>query len=374
MKRFFRTAWILSCIALIIIYIISSLGSFIPPAYFSYISVLSIGFLFILAAYILFFFISFFVARRLCFIMLIILPICYFNLMNSFAFGADKWQPQKDSTAIRILTWNVASFINHNGKGKSYTDDRKGILQTIHDYNPDVLCLQEYRNIENAKGKISVRMQLDSLGYKYSFCSNDYVGSLHRNSRVYVEWGVAIFSKFPFTRGARININHEENENLIYVDIPFQSKTLRIFTAHLQSFELYKDTADAKYSNDNIYEITYKKRKATQYKIRETEIKHQQQVTVIRKAIEGSSFPIVYCGDLNTTPTSYNYRCLKGKNLHDAFLVKGSGIGNTFYKLGPMLRIDICFTDTALQVLQCKREKRKLSDHYPVITDIAWKH
>src|SRR5439155_25208949 len=141
-----------------------------------------------------------------------------------------------------------------------------------------------------------------------------------------------------------ISMSSDRNENFVYTDLSLKNKRLRIFTAHLQSFALYEDTAEEN-EDENIYEITYKRREATAYKIRETEIKHQQEVTVIRRLIDESPYPVVYCGDLNTTPASYNYRYLKGKNLQDAFLVKGSGIGNTFYKIGSMLRIDVCFAD-----------------------------
>jgi len=40
------------------------------------------------------------------------------------------------------------------------------------------------------------------------------------------------------------------NENLISVDIFFNKKRLRIFTARLESFELYTDTAEGKYGDD----------------------------------------------------------------------------------------------------------------------------
>jgi endonuclease/exonuclease/phosphatase family metal-dependent hydrolase len=375
MKGFFRTVWIVSSITLTCVYIISSFSSFIPPISFSYISLLSIGFIFILIVYILFCIINFFVERRLGFIMLIIFPIGYFNVVNSFAFRVGKWQSQKDSTALRIMTWNVQNFVNYIiYKDKSaYTSSRKEMLETIHVYNPDILCFQEYKNVENGKKRIGIRKQLDSLGYRYFFCSRDYAVTLARNSHAYVEGGVAIYSKVPLIDSIRISINHIPNENLICTDILFKNKRLRIFTARLQSFELYTDTAEEKYGDDNIYEITYKKRRATQYKIRETERKHQEEVSIIRKGINESPYPVLYCGDLNTTPASYNYRYLKGKNLQDAFLLKGSGIGSTFYKLGPTLRIDVCFADTSLQVLQCTREKKDLSDHYPVITDIKWK-
>jgi exonuclease III len=112
--------------------------------------------------------------------------------MNSCAFRVSKWQPQKDSTSLRIMTWNVQSFVNYIFyKDKSgYNDSsRKEMLETIHGYNPDILCFQEYKNIENARKRISIRKQLDSLGYKYFFCSKGYAGSPGRNSHVYVEMG-----------------------------------------------------------------------------------------------------------------------------------------------------------------------------------------
>ena len=59
--------------------------------------------------------------------------------------------------------------------------------------------------------------------------------------------------------------------------------------------------------------------------------------------------------------------------MQDAFLEKGFGFGGTFYKILPTLRIDYCFADKRLQVVQCKVETQKLSDHYPVITDFQWR-
>ena len=57
---------------------------------------------------------------------------------------------------------------------------------------------------------------------------------LSKNSRAYVE-------------GALLCKNNIKvpNENLISVDIFFNKKRLRIFTARLESFELYTDTAEA---------------------------------------------------------------------------------------------------------------------------------
>src|SRR5260221_376118 len=73
-----------------------------------------------------------------------------------------------------------------------------------------------------------------------------------------------------------------------------------------------------------------------------------------------------------TPPSSNTYQFLRG-NLQDAFLEKGSGLGTTFYKIAPTLRIDVCLPDNRLQVLQCTVPQLYLSDHFPVVTDLAWK-
>jgi endonuclease/exonuclease/phosphatase family metal-dependent hydrolase len=378
MKSIVKTLWLTANIALAGMYVLASLSTFIPPASFSFISIGTLAFPYLLVGFILAIIINFFAERKLAIVLLCLLPAGTINFLNTIALRTEiPWQANKDSSTLRVMTWNVQGFTSYLRKKKSksaYKTSRDEMLATMRSYNPDILCFQEYTNIENSKRRISIRKQLDTLGYPYSYCSKDRAGSFPKNPTVYVEDGVAIFSKYPITDTGRITINHDEkSENLIYADIVFNNKPVRIFTAHLQSFTIYADTAGDAKKGENIYEITYKRRKDAQYKVMETEVKHQQEVTTIRNEMNKSPYPIIYCGDLNITPTSYNYVLLKGNNLQDAFLQKGAGIGNTFYKIGPTLRIDVCLADTALQVQQCQRNKIKLSDHYPVIADVAWK-
>jgi endonuclease/exonuclease/phosphatase family metal-dependent hydrolase len=58
--------------------------------------------------------------------------------------------------------------------------------------------------------------------------------------------------------------------------------------------------------------------------------------------------------------------------MNNAFVEKGSGIGNTFYSISPTLRIDNIFADKRFDVQQYLRVKKKLSDHYPIITDLLF--
>lgn len=308
--------------------------------------------------------ISLFTAKRLAVTMLICLFAGYRNLVHTVAFNLPaKWQNEKGDSTLRIMTWNVQDFIDLTQRAPV----RANMLSVINEYHPDILCVQEFTNIETGKKRVSVREEIDSLGYRYYFFSNDKV---LRYGNTEIMRGVAMFSKYPLIDSGRVNINNTEmNENLIYASILFNKKPLRIYTAHLASFDMYRDTAS---QEKDIYEITYDRKKMIQYKLRETEQLHQEEVEIIKRAVSKSPYPVVYCGDLNITPCSYNYRVLKN-NLQDAFIVKGSGVGATFYKILPTLRIDVCFADTSLNVKQCTVIDRKLSDHYPVVTDLTRK-
>ena len=287
------------------------------------------------------------------------------NLLHTVAFNLpQKAGDKQNDSVLRIMTWNVQDFVNLTKK----SDVRAKMLHIIAQKKPDILCLQEFTDIEGSKRKVSVRKELDSLGYAYCFFSNDQV-IVKKNDAVTIR-GSAIFSKHPFTDSGRINIrNDDKYENLIYAGINVNGKSLRIYTTHLASFELYGDTTNV---NKDVYEITYDRKRAIQYKLREIEQLHQEEAKIIHREMSKTSLPVVYCGDMNAVPSSYTYHLLKN-NLQDAFLEKGAGIGATFYKILPMLRIDYCLADKRLKIISCTVIDQKLSDHYPVITDMQWK-
>jgi endonuclease/exonuclease/phosphatase family metal-dependent hydrolase len=311
------------------------------------------------------FIVMIFANHRAAFVFFICLLAAYPNLRSSFAFNfSSKWKMQKNDSSLRILTWNVEDFVSLLKESK----ERAQMLHLITQNNPDVLCVQEFTEVEGAKWRVSVRKELDSMGYKYCLLSKDVIWSSAVERRTIR--GTAIFSKQPFIDSCRFNINKKiMSENAIYATILFNNKPLRIYTTHLASFQIYKDTVNA---NKDIYKITYDRKRAIEYRLRETEITHEREVKIIRDSIAKSPYPIIYCGDINITPCSYNYRVLKD-DLQDAFLAKGFGIGATFYKILPTLRIDVCLVDKAFNINQCTVVSKKLSDHYPVITDISWK-
>ena len=365
MRSFFKFIFNLFCFVAVVMFLVACCTQYIPPQKFSYIAFFSLAFPYLFLLMLVLFIVMIFFNRRTAFLFFICLLAAYPNLRSSFAFNlSSSWDVHKKDSSLRIMTWNVEDFINLIKE----SEERAQMLHLITQYNPDVLCAQEFTEVEGAKWRVSVRKELDSMGYKYCFLSKDqsWSGSVERNTTR----GTAIFSKLPFVDSCRFNVRKQTmNENAIYTTVLLNNKPLRIYTTHLASFQFYRDTTN---TNKDIYKITYDRKRAVEYKLRETEITHELEVKLIRDSIAKSPYPVIYCGDMNITPCSYNYRILKN-DLQDAFLTKGFGIGATFYKILPTLRIDVCLADKAFNVNQCTVIPKKLSDHYPVITDISWK-
>ena len=97
------------------------------------------------------------------------------------------------------------------------------------------------------------------------------------------------------------------------------------------------------------------------------------QADIVKKVLEDSPYPYVFCADLNDVPNSYTYFTVKG-DLQDAFLKKGFGIGRTFSALSPTLRIDYIFADDHFRINQFNRVIKNYSDHYlMLVSDVELK-
>ncbi len=366
-----KALFVIFCITISILFLVSALAGFIPPSSFKYITFFTLSFPFLFLLQVVLFFIAILVYKRLALFLFLALLPGYINVKNSFAFNSGKWQIEKQVDALRIMTWNVENFVDLSAPSKPGAKTRLEMLSIIKEYNPDVLCFQEYRNIERGIRRVSVHHELDSLGYKYAYRSKDvYV----KRKQTEVIGGVAIYAKQPLQNKGAIKIRTETlNESLCHADVLLNNKPVRIYTAHLASFELeLTDPSALIDEQDVISRSSLNKSTSLVRKLINTELIHEKQVHSITAELRSTNIPEIYCGDINTTPASYNYRILKG-DMQDAFLQKGFGLGTTYYKLSPTLRIDVCLVDTDLKVLQCKVISKKLSDHYPVVTDVAWK-
>ena len=90
----------------------------------------------------------------------------------------------------------------------------------------------------------------------------------------------------------------------------------------------------------------------------------------IKNEMNKSPYAVVVCGDFNDVPNSYAYYTV-GKGLQNTFNKKGAGIGRTFSHISSTLRIDHIFADKRFTVTQFVRNKKKISDHFPIVTDLT---
>src|SRR5690606_32460106 len=85
----------------------------------------------------------------------------------------------------------------------------------------------------------------------------------------------------------------------------------------------------------------------------------------VSKFAAEANYPLIICGDFNDMPGSYVYNTVKG-DLNDAFVAKGWGLGATYQKILPILRIDYILYDKHLfKVEGYKKYPTELSDHNP---------
>ena len=293
-----------------------------------------------------------------------------------FHIGKSFDKEKKESGSVRIMTWNVRSFMGEHDKIKKtgLTLNHMKMFDLIQTYNPDILTLQEFMTADSGKYFNSIWHLTRHMGYPYFYFSKDVVKYRHLFN------GTAIFSKFPIVDTGKFSLNKtkaDNTESLIFTDLSIGNDTLRIFTGHLQSFGfMQRDYQDiSKIKNDPEERIDASKnifrKMRTAFELRGI------QADTIRSKLDEGKYPEIFCGDLNDVPNSYAYFSIRG-NKKDAFISKNFGLGQTYFSFSSSfmrnlstLRIDYIFADPRLQILQSQRIPVVLSDHIPVIADIS---
>jgi endonuclease/exonuclease/phosphatase family metal-dependent hydrolase len=244
------------------------------------------------------------------------------------------------------------------------------MITYIKSVQADIILLQDFGDYLNKQNYFSnVETLRDSLGYKFVYTSNDFV-DLHSYGGVIQ--GCAIFSKIPFLNtGKVIYKDIAEPESICYADIEFANKKLRFYTTHLVSMNIHPHTGVSKEQGEKKYGRVYRYSKKVTRTIKQYDQLHVKEAEFIKQLLSKNQYPSVITGDFNSVPSSYVYHTIKG-NRQDAFIKKGFGLGHSYSALSKTLRIDYVLVDTQLKILQVITPQLYLSDHFPVITDIAW--
>lgn len=284
------------------------------------------------------------------------------------------FEQKRPEGGLRVMSWNVAQFDILRDKQQPGKKDE--MMRLVGSYQPDIVCFQEM-----VAGDSPVNLNTpfyrkysyfpiegfgEGLGLPYHFFSYNP----KEDFLVHQHFGMAVFSRYPIVNAKKISIGEGGYNDLFqYCDIATGTDTIRLFNLHLQSLRFSRtnlnfiDNPSLETSGD------VNKSKNILKKFRYALSKRKKQADRVREEIDKSPYPVIVCGDFNDVPNSYAYQKV-GEGLQNCFTEKGAGIGRTFSKIAPTLRIDNIFCAPVFSVGQFTRVKKELSDHYPVVADI----
>ena len=370
MKRFFRIAFYVMSVLLSIAYGFSCFTPYISPASFWWMGFLGLAFPVLLLLVFLFALIWLFVKRHVGFSLLLLMCVGYKNISVLLAWNSAKdFAMKKQEGTIRILNWNVKGFDTHDLARDSANSLRHKMLEYIAGQDADILCMQDFSEYNNPLLPSNISYLKDSLNYPYHYFADDY--------KFYPPWGpaysgIVIFSKHPFSRIEQVVYPGKKTpESIIVADITINNIRRRLVNTHLQSMHLRqlspKDKEPWENSEDSVIVYSGNSFKKLKFFLPY----HAMQSELVKKQIDASPYPLIFLADMNEVPTSYAYHRIRG-SLKDVFLMKGLGLGRTYYKISPTLRIDYLMVSSGIEVMQYKKDDIFMSDHYPQVMDVKW--
>lgn len=364
-RIFTRKFFVISNIVLVFFFLLACLSPHLNPQSWWFISFLGLGFPFLLLLVIIFG-VGWLAALKPKYALIsgVALLFAIKSISVFFAFHrTKKFDYVKKPGNIRVVSWNVARFVELKRNSNKGSGIRRQMLDQLKQQNADVLCLQEFHTSTNPDYWDNIEPIQKELGYPYYYFSFDQDGDNHYYSSI-------IFSRYPIIDSGRIRYPRPTLPDvLLHTDLLVNNDTIRVFTTHLQSIQFgrkdYEKLDNIKNARDSLLAnsktIISKLKKGFSYR--------SIQADIVRQIIDDSPHPVVFCGDLNDIPNSYTYYTIRG-NMQDGFLKKGFGIGRTFSALSPTLRIDYILADKHFKFTQFKRVVKKLSDHYMLVADL----
>lgn len=304
--------------------------------------------------------------RYFALVSIIAIALCLPQIFRLVTLNFPLKNKEKTTRIIKVLSYNVRDFDLYNWSENK--NSKQKIFETIKQKNVDVISFQEFYN-DTTKSFNTIK-QLQDIGYKYYYFTRELV---LRNTD---EWGIALFSKKPIVDSGTIMKQNfttgygKKPFKGIYCDIKFEDTIIRFVNVHLQSIyfgtedyetiEQFKETQDL--DERGAKNILVKLRKAFERRARQAE--------ELKSFLNKQTKPIILCGDFNDLPNSYVAN-LVSKDMKDAFLERGYGIGHTYNGKIPFLRIDYILTTPIFSIQKFEVVNNKISDHFPIYSEIG---
>ncbi|WP_298739377.1 endonuclease/exonuclease/phosphatase family protein [uncultured Chitinophaga sp.] len=283
--------------------------------------------------------------------------------------------PQEPAMGLRPPSQFTVMTFNTSSMGvKGYKLDKElhaSIIHTLKEASPDLLCLQEFYTNDDPKLTDNIATIRQNLGYGHYYFTSD---KTHWDTWHY---GIILFSRYPVIHTRKIPCGYSEagsGSSILEADVLINNDTVRIYSAQLRSYmfnptELSQINAIKRL---NGHHAQLPAARALASKMRQTFTIRARQAQLLHGLATASPYPVIVCGDMNDTPVSYTYYTVS-RQLQDAFLEKGSGIGRTLSFLSPTLRIDYILAHSQFNIHGYRTFTNASFEHFPVMASFSLK-
>lgn len=352
-------------IAFAVLMFLSYLSSVANPQHIWPLAFFGLAYPFLLFIHVLF--IAFWILSRPIFALISLATILvgwkFLTLTIGFRESQAIEVPKSSTEMIRIMTWNVHEFKAFGAKADKPVRDQ--MLEIIRDEQPDILCMQEYYSKRRGESNIK-KMITEIMATEHYHVREDFGNPWELK-------GMVIFSKIPFTdTGSVVFPGSSGSNEAIYADFEYDKKKFRVYNVHLQSINFKPE--DYKYIKTIKEEINtdVKSSKRIGSRLKRAFIKRSEQVNFLSEHIKSYSGPVIIAGDFNDTPASFAVNKLSS-GMRNTFREKGSGFGITYNGEFPNFQIDYILASRDFEVKSYLTVNKKLSDHYPVRSDLEFR-
>lgn len=285
------------------------------------------------------------------------------TLIATFGFFGNSGGTEKEEKGlVRMMTYNVHNFKPYGEKNT--VELKEKMLNVVKEQNPDVICFQEFYT--RFKGPYDTVDSLKKLLNTRYYYLNPTLQS--KTEAI----GLAIFSKYPIKNTGTILFKEGAGNESIYVDLDVNGKDLRIYNVHLQSISFEKE--DYSYLEKVTKDMSVEKGSSKRIlkMLRGAFKERSAQVDLMKAHMNTCKTSYIIAGDFNDTPASYAVTKMT-ESLNNAFIKKGSGLGRTYNGEFPNFQIDYIATTKDIEINNYHIVKAKLSDHFPVRSDLNLK-
>ncbi|MDB5286030.1 MAG: hypothetical protein JWR05_979 [Mucilaginibacter sp.] len=305
---------------------------------------------------------AYWLLRKSWYVLLSIITIAvgYHVLANNIGFRlpADSDNTVNKNT-LSLMTYNVHNFKVYGSNNTLAT--KHDFLELIKEQNPDIIGMQEFYT--RRRGQYNM---IDSL--KRIMNSNEYYYEPF-DAVPDESMGMAIFSKYKIFNHGWVKFNNGSANQCIYVDVEKNGAKFRMYSVHLQS--IHFEPEDYKYlgslSSKGKTDMHATKRLGS--KLKAAFLKRSEQVFIVKNHAKTCPYPYIISGDFNDTPASFAVTQM-AKGIKNTFREKGSGLGRTYNGDFPNYQIDYVMVSPQIGVNDYRIIQKKLSDHYPLKTEL----